>query len=134
LPKTWATLSAAVTDSDHRHDAYRLSVLSSTVKSYLELRIQPREDKYYLIEVVNDPRGLTHFEQVDVDTTNTNLPGHYREVRTVTENSLRFSLQFAQSFGRSRGASASKNRRVASVWTRCSWTSASKFAKIVRLR
>jgi len=73
--------------------------LSSTVKSYVELRIQPREDKYYLIEVVNDPRGLTHFEQVDVDTTNTNDPPHYREVRTVTANSLRFSLQFAQSFG-----------------------------------
>ena len=73
--------------------------LSSTVKSYVELRIQPREDKYYAIEVVNDPKGLTHFEQVDVDTTNTNLPAHYREVRTVTQNSLRFSLQFAQSFG-----------------------------------
>ena len=73
--------------------------LSSTVKSYVELRIQPREDKYYLIEVVNDPRGLTHFEQVDIDTTNTNQPPHYREVRTVTTNSLRFSLQFAQSFG-----------------------------------
>jgi phospholipid/cholesterol/gamma-HCH transport system substrate-binding protein len=73
--------------------------LSSTVKSYLELRIQPREDKYYLIEIVNDPRGLTHFEQVDVDTTNPNDPPHYREVRTITENSLRFSLQFAQSFG-----------------------------------
>jgi len=73
--------------------------LSSTVKSYVELRIQPREDKYYLIEVVNDPRGLTHFEQVDVDTTNPNDPPHYREVRTVTANSLRFSLQFAQTFG-----------------------------------
>jgi phospholipid/cholesterol/gamma-HCH transport system substrate-binding protein len=73
--------------------------LSSTVKSYVELRIQPREDKYYSIEVVNDPKGLTHFEQIDVDTTNTNLPAHYREVRTVTQNSLRFSLQFAQSFG-----------------------------------
>jgi phospholipid/cholesterol/gamma-HCH transport system substrate-binding protein len=45
--------------------------LSSTVKSYVELRIQPREDKYYLVEVVNDPRGATHFEQLDVDTTNT---------------------------------------------------------------
>jgi phospholipid/cholesterol/gamma-HCH transport system substrate-binding protein len=48
---------------------------------------------------VNDPRGLTHFEQIDVDTTNPNDPPHYREVRTVTANSLRFSLQFAQSFG-----------------------------------
>jgi phospholipid/cholesterol/gamma-HCH transport system substrate-binding protein len=73
--------------------------LSGTVKSYVEIRIQPREDKYYSIEVVNDPRGLTHFQQIDVDTTNTNEPPHYREVITTTENSLRFSLQFAQSFG-----------------------------------
>jgi phospholipid/cholesterol/gamma-HCH transport system substrate-binding protein len=73
--------------------------LASTVKSYLEIRLQPREDKYYLIEVVNDPKGLTRFEQIDVDTTNPNDPPHYREVRTVTTNSLRFSLQFAQSFG-----------------------------------
>jgi phospholipid/cholesterol/gamma-HCH transport system substrate-binding protein len=73
--------------------------LSSGVKSYVELRLQPREDKYYVIEVVNDPRGLTRFEQVDVDTSNPNEPPHYREVRTVTTNALRFSLQFAQSFG-----------------------------------
>jgi phospholipid/cholesterol/gamma-HCH transport system substrate-binding protein len=73
--------------------------LSSGVKSYVELRLQPREDKYYVIEVVNDPRGLTKFEQVDVDTSNPNEPPHYREVRTVTTNTLRFSLQFAQSFG-----------------------------------
>lgn len=73
--------------------------LSSTVKSYIELRLQPREDKYYLIEVVNDPRGLTRFEQIDVLTTNPNDPPQYREVRTVTTNALRFSLQFAQSFG-----------------------------------
>jgi phospholipid/cholesterol/gamma-HCH transport system substrate-binding protein len=73
--------------------------LASTVKSYLEIRLQPREDKYYLFEVVNDPKGLTRIEQIDVDTTNPNDPPHYREVRTVTANSLRWSLQFAQSFG-----------------------------------
>ncbi len=73
--------------------------LASTVKSYVEVRLQPREDKYYLFEVVNDPKGLTRFEQIDVDTTNPNDPPHYREVRTVTQNTLRFSLQFAQSFG-----------------------------------
>jgi phospholipid/cholesterol/gamma-HCH transport system substrate-binding protein len=73
--------------------------LASTVKSYLEIRLQPREDKYYLLEVVNDPKGLTRIEQIDVDSTNPNDPPHYREVRTVTANTLRFSLQFAQSFG-----------------------------------
>jgi phospholipid/cholesterol/gamma-HCH transport system substrate-binding protein len=73
--------------------------LSSTVKSYVELRLQPREDKYYSIEIVNDPRGLTRFEQIDVDTSNPNDPPHYREVRTVTTNAFRFSLQFAQRMG-----------------------------------
>ena len=73
--------------------------LGNGVKSYVELRLQPSEDKYYLIEVVNDPHGLTTYEQIDVDTTNPNSPPHYREVHTVTKNSLRFSLQFAQSFG-----------------------------------
>jgi phospholipid/cholesterol/gamma-HCH transport system substrate-binding protein len=73
--------------------------LASTVKSYLELRIQPREDKYYLIEIVNDPKGLTHFEQIDVDSSNPNDPPHYREVRTVTTNAFRFSVQFAKTLG-----------------------------------
>ncbi len=73
--------------------------LGNGVKSYVELRLQPSEDKYYLVEVVNDPHGLTSYEQVDVDTTNPNSPPHYREIRTVTKDALRFSLQFAQSFG-----------------------------------
>jgi phospholipid/cholesterol/gamma-HCH transport system substrate-binding protein len=42
---------------------------------------------------------LTRIQQIDVDTTNPNDPPHYREVRTVTTNSFRFSLQFAQRFG-----------------------------------
>jgi phospholipid/cholesterol/gamma-HCH transport system substrate-binding protein len=74
--------------------------LASTVKSYVEIRLQPREDKYYLIEVVNDPKGLTRFEQTDVDTTNPNDPPHYREVRTVTSNSLRFAQSFGPFTGR----------------------------------
>lgn len=73
--------------------------LSSSLKSYVELRLQPAEDKYYAIEIVNDPRGRTRYEQIDVDTTNPNDPPHYREVRTVTTNEFRFSFQFAKSFG-----------------------------------
>jgi phospholipid/cholesterol/gamma-HCH transport system substrate-binding protein len=73
--------------------------LAGTVKSFVEVQIQPREDKYYSIEVVNDPRGATTIEQIDVETDNPNEPVHYREVRTVTRNSLRFSVQFAQRFG-----------------------------------
>ncbi len=72
---------------------------SGGIKSYVELRLQPREDKYYSIELINDPRGLTTFEQIDVDTTNPNQPPHYREIRTTTSDSLRFSAQFARRLG-----------------------------------
>jgi phospholipid/cholesterol/gamma-HCH transport system substrate-binding protein len=73
--------------------------LANTIKSYVGLRLQPTEDKYYLIEIVNDPRGLTTFEQIDVDTTNPNDPPHYREIRTTTTNAFRFSFQFAKRMG-----------------------------------
>jgi phospholipid/cholesterol/gamma-HCH transport system substrate-binding protein len=72
---------------------------SNTIKSYVELRLQPREDKYYSIELINDPRGKTSFEQVDVDTTNPTQPPHYREIRTTTSNAFRFSFQFARRLG-----------------------------------
>ncbi len=73
--------------------------LSSAVKSYVGVRIQPREDKYYLIQIVNDPRGNTLIEQTDVSSTNPNEPNQYREVKTVTTNRFRFTLQFAQRVG-----------------------------------
>jgi phospholipid/cholesterol/gamma-HCH transport system substrate-binding protein len=73
--------------------------LANTIKSYVELRLQPREDKYYLIELINDPRGLTDFTQTDVDTTNPNEPAHYRTITTTTKSAFRFSLQFARRIG-----------------------------------
>jgi phospholipid/cholesterol/gamma-HCH transport system substrate-binding protein len=73
--------------------------VANTVKSYVELRLQPAEDKYYLIEVINDPRGRTTFEQTDVDTTDPTRPAHYREVRVTTTNTFRFSLVFAKRIG-----------------------------------
>jgi phospholipid/cholesterol/gamma-HCH transport system substrate-binding protein len=73
--------------------------LTGTLKSFVEIRLQPREDKYYSFEVISDPRGYTTVEQVDVSTTNPNDPPHYREVRTVTKNDFRFSFQFAQRIG-----------------------------------
>lgn len=73
--------------------------LANTVKSYVELRLQPREDKYYVIELINDPRGKTSFTQTDVDTTNPNDPAHYRTVTTTTTDAFRFTIQFARRIG-----------------------------------
>jgi phospholipid/cholesterol/gamma-HCH transport system substrate-binding protein len=73
--------------------------LANTIKSYVEIRLQPAEDKYYSIELISDPRGKTSFEQVDVDTTNPNFPNHYRETRITTSSAFRISFQFAKRFG-----------------------------------
>ncbi len=73
--------------------------LANTIKTYVELRLQPREDKYYVIELINDPRGLTSYQQVNTDTTNPNLPPHYQTITTTTSDSLRFTFQFARRLG-----------------------------------
>jgi phospholipid/cholesterol/gamma-HCH transport system substrate-binding protein len=73
--------------------------LANTIKTYVELRLQPREDKYYVLELINDPRGFTSFTDTSVDTTNPNLPAHYRTITTTTTEAFRFSLQFAKRFG-----------------------------------
>jgi phospholipid/cholesterol/gamma-HCH transport system substrate-binding protein len=73
--------------------------LANTIKSYVSLRLQPREDKYYEIELINDPRGYTSFMEQQVDTTNPNEPAHYQTITTTTSSAFRFSLQFAKRFG-----------------------------------
>ncbi len=73
--------------------------LANTIKSYVELRLQPREDKYYAVELINDPRGLTTITDTSVDTTNPTLPAHFRTITTTTTDAFRFSLQFAKRWG-----------------------------------
>jgi len=73
--------------------------LSNTIKSYVSIRLQPREDKYYEIELINDPRGFTQFQQQDVNTTNPNDPSNYRTITVTTTDAFRFSLQFARRLG-----------------------------------
>ncbi len=73
--------------------------LANTLKTYVSLRLQPREDKYYELELVDDPRGFTSITDTSVDTTNPNQPAHYRTITTTTTEAFRFSLQFAKRFG-----------------------------------
>jgi len=73
--------------------------LANTIKTYVSLRLQPREDKYYELELINDPTGYTSFTDTQVDTTNPQEPSHYRTITTTTTEAFRFSLQFAKRFG-----------------------------------
>ena len=63
-------------------------------KSYLTLRIQPKADKYYLLEIVDDPRGKKTTE-TRVVTTN-GVPTTIEDVKTTDE--IKFSVQIAKRF------------------------------------
>jgi phospholipid/cholesterol/gamma-HCH transport system substrate-binding protein len=73
--------------------------LADAIKSYVSLRLQPKEDKYYEIELINDPKGLTSVTDQFVHTTDTGHPSYYHTTTFTTTNSFRFSLQFAKRFG-----------------------------------
>ncbi|MDD5309969.1 MAG: MlaD family protein [Deltaproteobacteria bacterium] len=91
---------------DFVHSVYELKTIvglsgefnfyDNTLKSTVQLRLQPREDKYYLIEVINDPRGNTTRTETVVESTNPNEPAQYREVRHETTDEFLFSVMFAR--------------------------------------
>jgi phospholipid/cholesterol/gamma-HCH transport system substrate-binding protein len=69
-------------------------------KVYFGARLLPRPDKYYLVEVVSDPRGV---DTVTTETTTTRSPGSTDSTsvatRTLHEDKVAFSLQFAKRYG-----------------------------------
>jgi phospholipid/cholesterol/gamma-HCH transport system substrate-binding protein len=69
-------------------------------KTYAGLRLMPRPDKYYLFEVVNDPRGVNTITTETVDTTAPDgTPIHNVTTRTLNEQKISFSLEFAKRYG-----------------------------------
>lgn len=70
---------------------------SSDNKGYFSLRLQPQDHKYYLFEVVDEPRGRVI--KATTDTT-TNVPPSPVITTTIkTERKLRISAEFARRFG-----------------------------------
>jgi phospholipid/cholesterol/gamma-HCH transport system substrate-binding protein len=72
--------------------------LTNAFKNYLEVRIAPSEDRYIMIQLVDDPRGQTSFTTTQVRTSppRDDEPAFYEEVRATTTESLLFSLQLAK--------------------------------------
>ena len=68
---------------------------SEEVKSYLSLRIQPRKDKYYLLQIVDDPRGLE--SETDITTT-TNGAVTTQNIKKNEKNEIKFSAQIAKRY------------------------------------
>ncbi|MBM4397639.1 MAG: MCE family protein [Deltaproteobacteria bacterium] len=72
------------------------NIHSRAVKNYFSLRFEPSRDKYYLIELVFDPRGRTSVTDRTVLTSDTNRPPEYFERVTETSDAIKFSLEFAK--------------------------------------
>jgi phospholipid/cholesterol/gamma-HCH transport system substrate-binding protein len=69
-------------------------------KIYFGARLLPRPDKFYLLEVVSDPRGV---DSVQTETVNTRLPDQTTETMVTTtkinEQKLTYSLQLGKRYG-----------------------------------
>lgn len=84
----------AKTESFHMFIGYRGEYLfdARDTKSYFSLRIQPKADKYYLLEVVDDPRGKRRKETTETVVGSTTTTS----VETKTSEALKFSAQIAK--------------------------------------
>lgn len=69
-------------------------------KNYVQFTLMPKEDKSYIFEVVDDPRGVRETVIEDVETTSPEAGRdfQYRERRTTTTDTLTFSIMFAKRF------------------------------------
>jgi len=70
----------------------------NSLKNYLSLRFQPREDKYYLLEIIDDPRGSTKVSRRTIESGDPQKHPLVHETETVTTDELKFSLEFAKQY------------------------------------
>lgn len=71
-------------------------VSQGSSKNSLGIRLIPRPDKYYLIELVDDPRGFVDTQIVQRNPPDLNQP--VTQVQRVTRDQLKFSAQFAKRY------------------------------------
>jgi len=72
-------------------------VKNARFKNTLGLKLQPANNKYYLIQLVDDFRGTTRVVRDDVNTTQSNSQDPlYRETRVTTTDEFKFSAQLAR--------------------------------------
>lgn len=75
------------------------NVLANSLKTYVAIRLQPSADKYYLIELIDDPRGSRSVTQTVTRTDDpTEPPVKHTETVEVTEK-FRLSFMFAKRVG-----------------------------------
>ena len=73
-------------------DFHSEALTTGDVKSYLDLKIQPSEDKYYLLGIVDDPKGRT--KTTDTTTRTKTGGGSWIETREHKEETVQEGLKF----------------------------------------
>jgi len=69
--------------------------LQGAFKTHLALRFRPKEDKYYLVQIIDDPRGNTTSQYV---LTESSRDGVSKVLTETTDGDIKFSFQFAKRF------------------------------------
>ncbi|GEM_PF-178639 len=67
-------------------------------KNVFSIKFHPKDDKYYLLQIVDDPRGYTTDKFIVTETNDTDKPPMLKERIETTAHSLKFSFQFAKTF------------------------------------
>lgn len=67
--------------------------LTSSFKNYLSIQLMPRPDKFYLIELVEDPRG---YRTKTITIDNNSQTGTSSDTKVTLTEQLRFTLQFGK--------------------------------------
>ncbi|MBH24294.1 MAG: hypothetical protein CMH57_07580 [Myxococcales bacterium] len=68
----------------------------AALKNYVSVRLQPSPDKYYLFELIDDPRGARNLRQTTTFTTDSSQPNVVREEQVITTDDYKFSFQIAK--------------------------------------
>ena len=74
-------------------------VRQNAAKNYLALKLVPKSDKYYMIELIDDPRGSVEVIDRTICGEDPNAPEQCRdEQETTVKDEFKFSIQFAKRF------------------------------------
>jgi phospholipid/cholesterol/gamma-HCH transport system substrate-binding protein len=72
---------------------------SAAAKTYFELRMMPKPDKYYVLQLVDSPaRNVKTVDRLTTSTLNMGAPTTLRETEVTTEDRFLVTLQFAKRF------------------------------------
>lgn len=69
---------------------------AGTIKTYVTVELRPRPDKYYLIELIDDPRGRREVSTTITRSDDPSKPLLSREDKVVLTDAFRISFQFAK--------------------------------------